>query len=94
MERIHITQHTSLGALWFSGWLFSIGYLKLDFWMGLLGFIVWLVNKVPGWLSSRRATVHGSPSTERYWRARLTEALAHQARNLGQVRYLIELPME
>lgn len=43
----------------------------------LLGFIVWLVNKVPGWLSNRRATVHGSPSSERYWRARLTEALAH-----------------
>jgi hypothetical protein len=41
MERIHIAQHTSLGAPWFSGWLFSIGYLKLDFWMGLLGLIVW-----------------------------------------------------
>jgi len=41
MERIHITQHTSLGAFWFAGWLFSIGYLKLDFWMGLLGLIVW-----------------------------------------------------
>ena len=41
MQRIHITQHTSLGALWFSGWLFSIGYLDLDFWMGLLGLVVW-----------------------------------------------------
>jgi hypothetical protein len=40
-ERIQITQHTSLGALWFAGWLFSIGYLQLDFWHGLLGLIVW-----------------------------------------------------
>jgi hypothetical protein len=41
MERIHITQHTSLGAFWFTGWLFAIGYLKLDFWMGLFGLVVW-----------------------------------------------------
>lgn len=40
-ERIQITQHTSLGAVWFAGWLFSIGYLKLTFWMGLLGLFVW-----------------------------------------------------
>jgi hypothetical protein len=41
MERIRITQHTSLGALWFAGWLFTIGYLKLSFWWGVLGLIVW-----------------------------------------------------
>jgi hypothetical protein len=41
MERIHITQHTSLGALWFVGWLFTIGYLQLDFWRGLIGIIIW-----------------------------------------------------
>lgn len=41
MERIKITQHTSLGAFWFAGWLFSIGYLHLNFWMGLLGLFVW-----------------------------------------------------
>ena len=41
LERIHITQHTSLGAVWLAGWLFSIGYLKLSFWMGLLGMIAW-----------------------------------------------------
>ena len=39
--RIQVTQHTSLGAAWFAGWLFSIGYLHLDFWMGLLGIFVW-----------------------------------------------------
>ena len=41
VERIHITQHTSLGAAWFAGWLFTIGFLKLDFLMGLLGLFVW-----------------------------------------------------
>lgn len=41
MARIQITQHTSLGALWFAGSLFSIGYLRLDFWMGLLGLLAW-----------------------------------------------------
>jgi len=41
MDRIHITQHTSLGALWFAGWLFTIGYLHLDFLQGLLGVVVW-----------------------------------------------------
>lgn len=41
MDRIHITQHTSLGAFWFAGWLFTIGFLKLQFWMGVLGLLVW-----------------------------------------------------
>jgi len=41
MERVHITQHSSLGAVWFAGWLFTIGYLQLNFWMGLLGLVMW-----------------------------------------------------
>ena len=41
MERVHITQHSSLGAAWFAGWLFTIGYLRLDFWIGLPGLFVW-----------------------------------------------------
>jgi hypothetical protein len=40
-DRIHITQHLSLGGLWFAGWLFTIGYLKLSFWFGVLAIIVW-----------------------------------------------------
>lgn len=39
--KIRITQHSSLGTAWFAGWLFSIGYLHLGFWQGLLGIIVW-----------------------------------------------------
>lgn len=41
MERIHITQHSSLGAGWFAGWLFSIGFLQLDFMQGLFGLVIW-----------------------------------------------------
>jgi hypothetical protein len=41
MERIHITQHSSLGAFWFAGWLFSIGFLRLDFMQGLLALLIW-----------------------------------------------------
>lgn len=40
-RRIQINNTLSLGGLWFAGWLFTIGYLKLDFWLGLLGLIVW-----------------------------------------------------
>jgi hypothetical protein len=40
-RRIQINNSLSLGGLWFAGWLFTIGFLKLDFWLGLLGLIVW-----------------------------------------------------
>lgn len=32
---------TGMGVIWFIGWLFSIGYLKLSFWSAVLGLIVW-----------------------------------------------------
>ncbi len=40
-EKIKIEQHSSLGALWFIGWLFSIGFLKLGFWKGVLAMLLW-----------------------------------------------------
>lgn len=30
-----------LGCIWFIGWLFTIGYLKLDFWRGVLALVIW-----------------------------------------------------
>lgn len=30
-----------LGLIWFIGWLFTIGYLKLTFWTAVLGLIIW-----------------------------------------------------
>jgi len=41
MERIQIEQHSSLGIIWFGGWLFTIGYLQLAFWKGALGILLW-----------------------------------------------------
>ena len=32
---------TLMGPIWFIGWLFTIGYLKLAFWKGVLALIVW-----------------------------------------------------
>jgi len=40
-KSIRIEQHSSLGALWFVGWLFTIGFLQLGFWKGLLALFVW-----------------------------------------------------
>ena len=41
MRKIRIEHHTFMGTVWFAGWLFTIGYLKLAFWKGVLGFVVW-----------------------------------------------------
>jgi hypothetical protein len=38
-----ITEHNNggLGVLWIIGWIFTIGYLKLNFWRGVLSIIIW-----------------------------------------------------
>jgi len=41
MERIKIQQHSFTGLSWFSGWLFTIGFLHLGFGQGLLAILVW-----------------------------------------------------
>lgn len=40
-QRIKVEQNAFSGALWAIGWLFTIGYLKLSFWEGVLGLILW-----------------------------------------------------
>ena len=40
-QKIKIEQHTIAGCLWFAAWLFTIGYLHLNFWRGLLALIIW-----------------------------------------------------
>jgi hypothetical protein len=32
---------TGFGIVWFIGWLFTIGYLKLAFWRGVLALVIW-----------------------------------------------------
>ena len=41
MERIRIEQHSWTGTLWAFGWLFTIGYLHLPFWKGVLALLLW-----------------------------------------------------
>ncbi|MEO6536469.1 MAG: hypothetical protein ABIT47_02165 [Candidatus Paceibacterota bacterium] len=41
MEHITVSHQDLFGTLWAIGWLFSIGYLKLSFWRGVLALIIW-----------------------------------------------------
>jgi hypothetical protein len=41
MERIKIEQHSVAGCLWFASWLFTIGFLHLTFWKGVLALFIW-----------------------------------------------------
>ena len=41
MENIVVSNHNSLGGIWAIGWLFTIGYLRLSFWKGVLALFVW-----------------------------------------------------
>lgn len=36
-----ITQTNEISTLWIIGWIFTIGYLKLSFWRGVLALIIW-----------------------------------------------------
>ncbi len=41
MERQKIVHTGSAGLWWCAGWLFTIGYLKLSFWPGVLALFLW-----------------------------------------------------
>jgi hypothetical protein len=41
MEKIRIEQHSSIGLIWVGGWLFTLGYLGLTFWRGVLAIFIW-----------------------------------------------------
>jgi hypothetical protein len=43
MEKIRIEQHSFGGLIWFAGWLFTIGFLQLHFWKGVLAVLLWPV---------------------------------------------------
>lgn len=39
--RIKIVQQPLIGAMWCAAWLFTIGFLHLHFWRGVLAVILW-----------------------------------------------------
>ena len=41
MEKIRIEQHTFTGSAWIAAWLFTVGFLHLDFWRALLAIVLW-----------------------------------------------------
>jgi hypothetical protein len=41
MEKIRIEQHSFVGTFWFGAWLFTIGFLHLSFWKGVLAILLW-----------------------------------------------------
>jgi hypothetical protein len=41
VQKIRIEQHSAGGLLWFAGWLFTIGFLNLAFWKGVVALIIW-----------------------------------------------------
>jgi len=40
-KNIIIAHQDFLGTIWTIGWLFTIGYLRLSFWKGVLGLFIW-----------------------------------------------------
>lgn len=36
-----VVVQSSLGMLWFIGWLFSLGYLQMGFFKGLFALLLW-----------------------------------------------------
>ncbi len=41
MEKRKVEQHTFGGAMWLAAWLFTIGFLHLGFWKGVLAIVLW-----------------------------------------------------
>lgn len=41
MQKIKVESHVFSGGLWFAAWLFTLGYLQLGFWKGVLAILVW-----------------------------------------------------
>ncbi len=41
MEKIKIENHTFGFGIWLMGWLFTVGFLHLTFWQGVLAIVLW-----------------------------------------------------
>ena len=41
MPNVIVNNQDVFGTLWMIGWLFTIGYLDLSFWKGVLAIIIW-----------------------------------------------------
>ena len=41
MDKVKVENHSFTGFSWFTGWLFTIGFLELAFWKGVLAVVLW-----------------------------------------------------
>lgn len=41
MEKIKVEHHTFTGGAWIALWLFTIGFVHLTFWQGVLAIVIW-----------------------------------------------------
>ena len=40
-SKVKVVNNSIAGGLWFGGWLFTIGFLKLTFFKGVLALLFW-----------------------------------------------------
>lgn len=40
-KKIKVEHHTVIGGFWFACWLFTIGFLNLSFWKGVVALLLW-----------------------------------------------------
>ena len=40
-QKIQVVQHSFAGCLWIAAWLFTVGFLHLTFWRGILAILIW-----------------------------------------------------
>lgn len=40
-SKVKVVNNSIAGGLWFAGWLFTIGFLKLTFFKGILAILLW-----------------------------------------------------
>ena len=41
MEKVKVENHGFTAFSWFAGWLFSIGFLQMGFWKGVIAVVLW-----------------------------------------------------
>lgn len=39
--KIRLEQHSFMGSMWIAAWMFTIGFLHLTFWKGVLAIVIW-----------------------------------------------------
>jgi hypothetical protein len=51
MEKVKIN-NSGFGIIWLIGWLFTLGFLKLTFWNGVLAILIWpyYIGSTLSWL--------------------------------------------